>query len=282
MGYIFGLIGYPAKHSRSPWIHHHFLEQQHESGVYRIFETSPADLQSTLASMKQLQIDGFNVTVPYKEDILQYLDKLDPYAKKVGAVNTVLYQDGEWIGYNTDGKGFVRSLLEAYPNVDLSSSKALCIGAGGAARGIYTALLEEDMQRVDIANRTPERANTIVELNDQEIPSRAISLGEAEKSLEQYDIIVQTTSVGMPPNDHQQIISLTNVKKGAIVADIVYKPFETIFLQDAKQKGAHILHGHGMLIYQAALAYEKWTNTTIQADELLGKFEQQLKGDDAC
>ncbi|KGP73126.1 shikimate dehydrogenase [Pontibacillus yanchengensis] len=282
MGYLFGLIGYPAKHSRSPWIHHHFLDQQHERGLYRIFETSPADLQSTLSSMKQLQVDGFNVTVPYKEDILQYVDTLDPYAEKVGAVNTVLYQDGEWIGYNTDGKGFVRSLLEAYPEVDLSSCKALCIGAGGASRGIYTALLEKNMTRVDIANRTPERANTIVALNDQHTPSLAISLEEAEKSLEQYDIIVQTTSVGMPPNDDQQIISLANVKKGAIVADIVYKPFETVFLEDAKQKGARVLHGHGMLIYQAALAYEIWTNTTIQADELLRKFEQQLKGDETC
>ncbi|MFC0522534.1 shikimate dehydrogenase [Pontibacillus salicampi] len=279
MNYLFGLIGYPAKHSKSPWIHQHFLDQQSLHGAYQIWETSPEGLKDTLSSMKKLAVDGFNVTVPYKEKVMDYLDEIDPYAEKVGAVNTVLLRDGKWIGYNTDGRGFVRSLQETYPHTRLSEKKALLIGAGGAARGIYAALLEENMQRVDIANRTKERAEALLPLNTSSASSSALSFQEAEDNLAKYDIVIQTTSVGMTPNDTAKPFALNHVKDGAIVADIIYKPFETVLLQEAREKGANILHGHGMLVYQAALAFELWTGTHVEASQLLKEFEQQLKGD---
>ncbi|KGX88945.1 shikimate dehydrogenase [Pontibacillus litoralis] len=282
MRYLFGLIGYPALHSQSPWIHHQFLKQQNKQGLYRVWETAPNELENTLNAMKTLQVDGFNVTVPYKEKMLEYVDRVDPYAAKVGAINTVLFQNGEWIGYNTDGKGFVRSLQESYPDVNLEGLKVLIVGAGGAARGIYTAFLEKGVQRVDIANRTTSRADSLLTINDYGISSTATSLQQAEEALSQYDVIVQTTSVGMSPKDAQQIMKLTNVKQGAIVADIVYKPLETSFLQDAKHCGGRPLHGDGMLVYQAALSYEIWTDTTIQADKVLQNFKQKQKGDSIC
>lgn len=282
MNYFFGVIGYPAKHSKSPWIHNHFLKQNGNEGIYRIFETPEEELPELISALKTVKVDGFNVTVPYKEKIVDYLDELDPYAELIGAVNTVHVKNGKWIGYNTDGKGYVRSVKEAFPNKDITKMKALIIGAGGAARGIYRALVEESLPSVDLCNRTLERGRGILQLNNSVTKSNLLSLQEAEVQLGQYDLIVQTTSVGMSPNSSEQILSLQNVNQQAIVSDIVYKPFETSLLKDAKQKGANILHGHGMLIYQAALAHEIWTSQTIQAEELLEKFKHQLKGEELC
>jgi len=282
VSYLLGLVGYPAAHSRSPWIHHEFLKQQNEQGVYRIFETPPEELASTLNSMKQLGVDGFNVTVPYKEGILPFLDKVDHYAKIIGAVNTVQHKDGQWIGYNTDGKGFVRSFKEAYPRHDLKDMKVLLLGAGGAAKGIYRALVEEGTTIVDIANRSQERAQEMSQLQETHTKTSILSLREAEDKLSKYDMIVQTTSVGMTPNDHESILSLEKIQPGAVACDIVYKPMETRFLNEAKKHGAYVLHGHGMLLYQAALSYEIWTSSVLKADLLLEKFEQQLKGEESC
>lgn len=282
MSYFFGVIGYPAKHSKSPWIHNHFLKQKGNDGIYRIFEASPKEFPKVLDALRTIGIDGFNVTVPYKEMIMEYLDEIDPYAKSIGAVNTVHVRNGKWIGYNTDGKGYVRSLKESFPHVTLQEKKALVIGAGGASRGIYRALVEESLLQIDIANRTVEKAKDLLKLNEQQIMSKVLSLREAEANLSQYDIIINTTAVGMSPNDNAQIISLNHLKKDAIVSDIVYKPFETTLLKEAKSQGAEVHHGHGMLVYQAALAHELWTASSLKADTLLKEFEQHLKGDEQC
>lgn len=282
MSYFFGLIGYPASHSRSPWIHNQFLKQQSKQGIYRVFETSPDQLDSTLHSMKKLEVDGFNVTVPYKEEIVSFLDEIDPYAKIIGAVNTVNLENGKWVGYNTDGKGFIRSFKESYPRHDLSKMKVLCIGAGGAAKGIYRALIEEGTKHIDIANRSKQRAEGMLYLGNKETETSVHSLEEAEEQLQEYDLIVQTTSVGMTPNEEECILSLHHLRSDTIVSDIVYRPMETAFLRKAQKHGAPILHGHGMLLYQAALSYEIWTSTVLKADVLLEKFEQQLKGEKTC
>ncbi|KGX83884.1 shikimate dehydrogenase [Pontibacillus marinus] len=282
MSYFFGLVGYPAAHSRSPWIHNHFLDQQQKQGIYRVFETPPDEFASTLKAMRTLQIDGFNVTVPYKERILSFLDEVDPYAKMIGAVNTVHLENGKWIGYNTDGKGFIRSFKESYPRHSFSEMKVLCIGAGGAAKGIYRALVEENTPSVDIANRSQQRAQEMLDLKSSETNTSILTLEEAEEKMSEYDMIVQTTSVGMAPNDKESILSLTHVHPDAVVCDIVYRPMETAFLKEAKERGAHVLYGHGMLLYQAALSYEIWTSSVLKAELLLEKFEQQLKGEEPC
>ncbi len=282
MCYFFGLVGYPAAHSRSPWIHNQFLNQQQKQGIYRVFETPPDEFASTLEAMKTLQIDGFNVTVPYKERIISFLDEVDPYAKMIGAVNTVHLENGKWVGYNTDGKGFIRSFKESYPRHSFSEMKVLCIGAGGAAKGIYRALVEEGTFTVDIANRSQQRAQEMLDLKSSETDTSILTLEEAEEKLSEYDMIVQTTSVGMTPNEYQSILSLNHVHPDAVVCDIVYRPMETAFLKEAKQRGAHVLYGHGMLLYQAALSYEIWTSSVLKAELLLEKFEQQLKGEEPC
>lgn len=272
--YTFGLIGYPIKHSLSPWIHTTFLEQKNLMGTYELFEVSPqGSIEQTLQDLKGKGINGCNVTVPYKETVLPYLDEVDESAVKIGAVNTIVFKNGKSYGYNTDGKGYVRSLETRFPDVFKPSLRILLIGAGGAARGIYSALLERDCQEVSIANRTISSAERIQKINETEIKSVVMSLEEAEEQLASYDVVIQTTSVGMKPHEKESILSLTNIRPGTIVSDIVYQPIETTFLKEAAIHQCHVHYGHTMLLYQAQYAFELWTGIRPE----IGTMDEQLQ-----
>src|SRR5690625_4699249 len=145
MDYQFSLIGYPIKHSLSPWIHKMFLNKANLAGEYTIHEIDPAaSFEHEIDKLKSSRVNGFNVTVPYKQDILPLLDKVDPAAQKMGAVNTAVNENGIWTGYNTDGVGYLRSLESKFPDLLLNkSNRILIIGAGGAARGIYVVLSQK-------------------------------------------------------------------------------------------------------------------------------------------
>jgi|SRR5690625_2909475 len=279
--YHLRLIGYPIKHSLSPWIHQQFLERTNLKGSYTIHEIPlDASLSEHLKQLKAAHISGFNITVPYKQKIMPYLDKLDSEAKRIGAVNTVVNHNGEWIGYNTDGSGYVRSLESEF--LDLSDERqgvrVLILGAGGAARGIYDALVQRGYRSVDIANRTRESADAIAKLNQTGAKTVVKSLTDATKTISKYDVIIQTTSVGMRPEIDQMIIPLHKVKKGAIVSDIVYQPIETKFLKEAKKHGAQILHGHTMLIFQAQYAFELWTGQKVSTAGMADALKNILEG----
>lgn len=275
MMYQLGLIGYPIKHSLSPWIHEHFLKKTNLSGSYDIIEISlEENFSERIQQLRDQQIDGFNITVPYKQTIIPYLDELDANAKRIGAVNTVVLKDGKWIGYNTDGIGYVRSLEEAYPELFTNkSSRVLLLGAGGAARGIYDALTTSGFTYVDLANRTLSSAEEIAELKLPHTKTKTFTLQEAEARLAEYDVIIQTTSVGMKPHIDKMVISLDHLKPETIVSDIVYQPLETTFLKTAQAKGAKIHYGHTMLLYQAQYAFEIWTNQQVE----VGDMDEQLK-----
>lgn len=278
--YNFGLIGYPVKHSLSPWIHEQFMKRADIDGAYQLFGIEPeADLRDNINRLKENGINGFNVTVPYKEKVMPLLDEIDVEAKQIGAVNTVLLKNNQWIGYNTDGKGYVRSLKHYYPALEKErAKKTLLLGAGGAARGIYYALMKDGFPQVDIANRTEQSAIDIVSLNNGEMKSDVLSLEQAENELHTYDLIIQTTTVGMTPNDQQSVISLKNLQKETIVSDIVYQPIKTKILQEAENKHANIHHGHTMLLYQAQYAFEIWTNKTVPIEGLDDQLKLLLEG----
>lgn len=275
--YQLGLIGYPIKHSLSPWIHEEFLKKSELEGTYSLIEINPDhSFQEAVTELKNSNIDGFNITVPYKQTIIPYLDVLDSSAEKVGAVNTVVNRGGKWIGYNTDGIGYVRSLEGAYPNLfvgNKSDKRILIIGAGGAARGIYYALLTNGFDQIDIANRTAKSALDIAKLKEDSTKTNVLTLEEAEASIKQYDVIIQTTSVGMRPDTKASIVALTTLKEASIVSDIVYQPLETAMLQQAESLGAEIHYGHTMLLYQAQYAFEIWTSKQVE----LGNMEDELK-----
>lgn len=278
--YDLRLIGYPITHSLSPWIHKNFLKRADLKGTYKIHEITPSQsFSEEIEKMKSEGVNGFNVTIPYKEKIIPYVDELDDEAKKMGAVNTVTYKNGKWLGYNTDGRGYVRALYQSYPKVQQKKhEKVLLLGAGGAARGIYYALLKDGFHQIDIANRTLKSAHDIQALKGRDVKSTILSLEQAEVNLREYMLIIQTTSVGMQPNDDQSIISLSNVQEGAIVSDIVYQPLETKFLQEAKKHGANIHYGHSMLLYQAQYAFEIWTGRLFDISDMDQKMMQKLKG----
>lgn len=281
MQYRFGLIGYPLGHSFSPWIHGEFLKEAGLVGTYEKFEIPPdVSFGDAINNLKQSGIDGFNITVPYKETIIPYLDDMDEKARKMGAVNTVHIHDGRLIGYNTDGAGYVRSLETAFPDLQerRGELKILLLGAGGAARGIYYALAASGYRSIDIANRTKKSAADIKELGAGLSETRVLSIEEANENAKEYDVLIQTTSVGMSPNPEASIIHPHALKDGAIASDIVYKPLKTKFLQEAEALGAKVHFGHTMLLYQAQYAFEIWTGQTVPADRLDMQLKKNLEG----
>ncbi|MBP1968733.1 shikimate dehydrogenase [Virgibacillus natechei] len=275
MYYRLALIGYPINHSLSPWIHEHFLEKANLNGDYSTFEISPDD--SFSLKVKQLMNDnvqGFNVTVPYKEKIISFLDEIDESAEKIGAVNTVVNRNGRWIGYNTDGIGYMRSLESKFPNFHQDKAKRiLIIGAGGATRGIYHALVQSGFLNIDITNRTTEKAAEIAKLKSDATTTNIFSLDQAEQMIKNYDVIIQTTSVGMKPNPDNIVFKMNELKETSIVSDIIYQPLETRLLKEAGEKGVGLHYGHTMLLYQAQYAFEIWTGLKVP----MGSMDRQLK-----
>lgn len=277
--YQLGLIGYPVEHSLSPWIHRHLLEQSGLAGDYRLFEIKPEDSFAEKIQKVKNVVDGFNVTVPYKQKIIPYLDELDEVAEEMQAVNTVLFKDGKWIGYNTDGIGYLRSLKKAYPAIfEQKEANILIIGAGGAARAIYYALIKEGFQSIDIANRTLEKAEDIADLGGLTSRTTIYSIEEIEEHLVQYDVIIQTTSIGMKSVNLNPVVTIKQLKEGAIVSDIVYQPIETTLLKDAKESQANVLYGHTMLLYQAQAAFEIWTHERVDVTKMEKELLKVLKG----
>jgi|SRR5690625_1878531 len=280
MDYRFSLIGYPIEHSLSPWIHQKFLRKAGLKGEYNLHEIDPAaSFEDEIEKLKLSQVNGFNVTVPYKQDIIPLLDNVDTAAQKMGAVNTAVNNNGIWTGYNTDGVGYLRSLESKYPELlSDKSSRILIIGAGGAARGIYVVLSQDGFSRIDIANRTEKSAAHILKKRNERTTSRFLTLAEAEQFAGYYDLIIQTTSVGMKPVEEKSIFSLGNIKSDAIVSDIIYQPINTAFLMQAEKKGASLHYGHTMLLYQAQYAFELWTGKRITIDEMDEELMIELKG----
>src|SRR5690625_2285182 len=278
--YRLGLIAYLIKHSLSPWIHESFLASTNVKGSYSIIAIDPAtSFSKSMQLLKERNLNGFNVTVPFKQSIIPFLDEVDQEAKRIGAVNTVVNKNGNWIGYNTDGKGYVRSLMDKFPGLESEKEQSvLMIGAGGAARGIYYALLTEGFTNIDIANRTLSSAQELTEFKPPSANTKIKTLEDAEAMLSDYDVVIQTTSVGMKPYEGTTVISLDKLKPSCIVSDIVYQPIKTRFLTEAESKGALLHFGHTMLLYQAQLAFEIWTNKNIELMELDTALRLQLEG----
>ncbi len=246
------------------------------NGDYLPFLVKEEHLQDAIKGLKAIGAGGFNVTVPHKSKIIPFLDGIDELAASIGAVNTVVNEDGMFIGYNTDGPGFLKGLYEYVPRV--AGQKILVIGAGGAARAIYFTLAKEKPFQVDLANRTLETASGLIEECPYAISSRALTLDAASKYLGEYDLIIQTTLIGMSPKITEQPLDLKNLSKNSMVCDIIYNPLETKILQDAKEKGAKVQNGIDMFVYQGALAFEKWTGIFPDVQRMKENVLEQLGG----
>ncbi|MGV4319595.1 shikimate dehydrogenase [Bacillus sp. FSL R5-0560] len=274
---LYGVIGNPIAHSMSPDIHNAALKDLGLDGHYHAFKVEEDSLEDAVKGIRALGLQGINVTVPHKVSIMDHLDHIDESAKVLGAVNTVRREGDKLVGYNTDGEGFVKSLMRILDK-PISELSFLMIGAGGAARAIFTTIVRDNPEKFDICNRTIEKAKQLTESAPSFRNVEVLSIKEAEERLEQYDVIIHTTSVGMYPNVEDIPLSLQRAASSAVVCDIVYNPIQTSLLKEAKQKGLKTLDGVGMFVEQAALSFRLWTGHEPDVEKMRSIVVGKLGG----
>ncbi|MBT8173002.1 MAG: shikimate dehydrogenase [Nitrosopumilus sp.] len=255
MGKSFAVIGDPIDHSLSPNIHSAAFRELNLDSSYIAYRIPTGELEVGIEGLKKIKIDGFNVTIPHKVEMMKYLDKMDESCSLIGAVNTVTNKDGVLKGYNTDMDGFLEPFKKK--NLIIENKKVLLLGAGGAARAIVAGLAKEKAKTITIANRTLQNAINLSEFAKKiGLDASAIKIQDVKESAKDYDIIVNATSVGL--KNEQSPISLEGISDKTIVYDIVYMPMNTDFIKKAKAKNAVIIFGYEMLLGQAVRAFEIW------------------------
>jgi len=251
----FAVIGDPIDHSLSPNIHSAAFRELNLDCSYIAYRISKGELEVGIEGLKKIKIDGFNITIPHKVEMMKYLDRIDESCSLIGAVNTVTYKDGILKGYNTDMDGFLEPFKKKKLNI--SNTKVLLLGAGGAARAIVAGFAKEKVSNITIANRTLENANNLSEFGKKiGLSANAIEIKDVGDSEKNYDIIVNATSVGL--KNEPSPISLEGINEKTIVYDIVYMPMNTDFIKKAKERKATIIFGYEMLLGQAVRSFEIW------------------------
>lgn len=263
---IYGIFGYPVKHSKSPIFQNPAFRFYNINAVYVPFEVKPDKLASAIQSLKTLNIKGINITLPHKEEAVKYLDELSEEVKYIKATNTVKNLDGNLIGYNTDAYGFITGLKQLIKNPD--NHTYLVIGAGGASRGVLYSLIKEGVKKIYLVNRTVSRAKNIVEdfkglKEDIEKIVNVSELSSIESYLNDVDVIVNTTSVGLKKSD-PWLFNYERLSSNHTVVDIVY--LKTPLLEYAEKKGCKYQDGYPMLLYQGAKSFEIWTGKKAPID----------------
>lgn len=248
---VIAIFGHPVSHSLSPALHNAAFRQMGLDFCYIALDVHPSELRAAVEGVRAMNFAGLNVTVPHKEAIMPMLDKVDPEASFIGAVNTIVNRNGKLIGYNTDGRGFMRSLEEE--SVDVAGKKVFLVGAGGAARAVSWYLAESGSD-LSIYNRTAEKAELLV--NDLAINFKNVRNAEGFDELGEADIVINSTSLGLKPGDPLPF-DPSGLQPGAVVVDLIYQ--DTPLIQEARRKGYKTLNGLGMLLWQGVLASEIWT-----------------------
>ena len=250
------VVGHPIRHSRSPLIHGHWLAKHGLAGTYERLDVAPGDFEAFFRGLPASGFAGGNVTIPHKEAAFRLADTLTERAEKIGAVNTLIVEGERVRGDNTDAPGFIahldHSLGEGWP--ERTGGSALVLGAGGAARAIVVGLVERGM-RVRVANRSPDRARALAELDPGHV--EALAWEAVPEALSETGLLVNTTSLGMaghPP----LALDLAPLPARAAVADIVYVPLETPLLAAARARGLAAVDGLGMLLHQAVPGFFAW------------------------
>jgi len=257
---VVGLIGHPVEHSLSPKMHNEIYKKIGLDMIYLAFDIPPDKLLQAVEGIRAMGFAGFNVTIPHKERIISYLDEIEEEARAIGAVNTVKNEKGRLVGYNTDGMGFISSLLTR--GIQCKGKQILMLGAGGAARAIGIYLAKEEPKEILIYNRTLDRARNLAYAINEYIGkdlSRAVSVLPSHPH-----VIINTTSLGMWPNIEQNPLYGYSLRKDMVVCDIVYNPRMTALLRSADERGCTIVGGMDMLINQGTKAIEIWTGAKLE------------------
>lgn len=251
-----GLLGWPVAHSRSPTIHNHWLHQYGLQGRYVLLPVPPEKLAIALPGLAVLGFRGCNVTTPHKQAVMPLIDHVDPMARRIGAVNTIVVdQDGALRGFNNDGNGFVQSLRDAKPDWRPDAGPIVVLGAGGAARAVVAALAEQGAREIRVVNRTLERAQTIA--NDYGPPVTAIPWEQRNDVIADVALLANATNQGMAGKPALDV-SLSKLAPRAIVGDLIYTPPETPLLAEARARGNLTVNGLGLLLNQARPAFNAW------------------------
>ena len=266
---VCGVIGDPIEHTMSPVMHNAAFKKLGIDYLYVPFRVRREELGRAVEGMRALNIRGLNVTIPHKVEVISFLDKVDSRVDKIGAVNTIVNDDGVLTGYNTDGTGFLRALLER--GVEPEGKNVVILGAGGASRGISFILAERGAHLV-ILNRqleldwAEEMAHRISQTFNKEVKALVLNEGNLAEVLERAEILVNATSVGMSLNIDETPVPARLLKPGLVVFDIVYNPIKTRLLREAEAAGAQTIGGIDMLVWQGALAFERWTGREAPLD----------------
>lgn len=273
------VVANPIKHSISPFIHNSAFEATNTNGVYLAWEVDATELAETVANIRRYQMYGINLSMPYKEQVIPYLDQLSEEACLIGAVNTVVNREGTLIGYNTDGKGFFKSL----PSFKISGKKMVLLGAGGAAKAILAQAILDGVSQISVFVRSSSMEKTRPYLEKlQNATGFRVDLfalediQELQDSITQADLLVNATSVGMDGSSQPIPTSIVLPEK-LLVADVIYQPFETPFLKWARSQGNQSINGFGMLLYQAAEAFQLWTGKEMPTDQIWELLKQKYQ-----
>lgn len=268
---FYGLIGEKLPHSLSPKIHNALFKSLDIEGAYKLFEVEKEELGKAIDSLKILKIKGINVTIPYKQDVMEYLDFISEEAKKIGAVNTIHLNDGKLYGYNTDYFGF--GTIIKNNDIEVRESIVMVLGNGGAAKAIITYLLDEGIKKIYLVSRKSKDNSSY---DDERIECKSYE----EITHIKGDILINSTPLGMYPHidetpTHEDIISNFNV-----LIDIIYNPKETEFLKIGKALNKKVCGGIEMLVGQAIKAEEIWQGISLDNEvtkELYSIFQDEFK-----
>ncbi len=260
---ITGVIGNPIQHSLSPIMHNSAYKDMDMDYKYVAFHVQPENLKNVVTAAKTFNIQGLNVTIPYKTDIIKYLDEIDPTAKKINAVNTLQFRNGIVKGYNTDGMGAIKAIEN---HTDIKDKNILVLGSGGASKAIVFTLTTKNPSTITIANRTQENAQKLINNINKEADFYNTSyqpINETNDIINDMDIIINTTPIGMYPNENQNPpINTEKINSKHTVMDIIYNPLETQLLKKSKSNGAQTIPGTEMFINQGIESYKIFTGKT--------------------
>jgi len=251
-----GLMGWPGMHSRSPKIHNFWLAKYGLNGTYVPLAIRAEGLRAALRALPALGFAGCNLTIPHKEAAFEIVDRVDPLARRIGAINCVVVAaDGSLDGYNYDGFGYIQSILEAYPNWRADAGPIVVVGAGGGARAVLVSLADRGAQEIRLVNRSPERAQALA--REFGAPIEAVAWKERYAALAGAAMLINTTSQGMAGQPALDLV-LDKLPASALVSDIIYVPRETPLLAAARLRGNRTVNGLGMLLNQARPAFQAW------------------------
>ncbi len=273
------VIGDPISHSLSPLMQNFLIAHFDLPFQYEALRVSVNELPAVIARLRRGELAGVNVTIPHKQGIIPLLDDLEEGAQRIGAVNTVVSSNGVLLGHNTDAVGFQRTLESA--GINVAEEEVLVLGAGGAAAAVLCSLLEMGAGVIYLSNRDPVRAQRLREAfsGEEQEKIRMISWPERLELLQMpaVSIIINTTSLGMSPNVANSPLPASAFRADMTAIDLVYNPYETRFLREAKQAGAKTVPGLPMLIYQGVAALQLWSGEKLDIAKVYDRLEEKLR-----